>query len=610
MFTRFKEGEIVNIELTTYDYDVLKSIYFTSNPTQRILADKCGCSLGKINKSVSKLKEFGYIDDDLKLTQQSINSINNNKTRRAVILAAGFGLRMAPVNTEIPKGLIEIHGEPLIERTINQLHEAGINEIYIIVGFMKEMYEYLIDKYNVHLIVNTEYITKNNLYSLALATKYLSNSYIIPCDIWFKTNPYSEYELYSWYMVSDKLTNDSNIRINRNRELVTVSHPQQGNKMVGVCYLKDNKSSEVSDRLNYLLNNAGNDNLFWEESLLHKGKMIISGKCLHSSNVFEINTYEELRELDSNSNQLNSDAVKTIENVLSCKLDEIQNIQILKKGMTNRSFLFECRKQKYIMRIPGQGTGNLINRKQEADVYKSISKTNICDSPVYINPENGYKITRFLENVRNCDANDFDDLTKCMNLLRNFHNAKLSVEHEFNIFEKIEFYESLWNGKPSIYRDYYDTKNNVMSLKDFIEKHKSKYVLTHIDAVPDNFLFYRNDSNSDEKLQLTDWEYAGMQDPHIDIAMFCIYSLYNRSQIDKLIDIYFENQCEKVTRIKIYCYIAVCGLLWSNWCEYKRNLGIDFGEYSLRQYRYAKDFYKLASAEINHLEKDGVNDEL
>lgn len=600
----------MNIELTTYDYDVLKSIYFTSNPTQRILADKCGCSLGKINKSVSKLKEFGYIDDDLKLTQQSINSINNNKTRRAVILAAGFGLRMAPVNTEIPKGLIEIHGEPLIERTINQLHEAGINEIYIIVGFMKEMYEYLIDKYNVHLIVNTEYITKNNLYSLALATKYLSNSYIIPCDIWFKTNPYSEYELYSWYMVSDKLTNDSNIRINRNRELVTVSHPQQGNKMVGVCYLKDNKSSEVSDRLNYLLNNAGNDNLFWEESLLHKGKMIISGKCLHSSNVFEINTYEELRELDSNSNQLNSDAVKTIENVLSCKLDEIQNIQILKKGMTNRSFLFECRKQKYIMRIPGQGTGNLINRKQEADVYKSISKTNICDSPVYINPENGYKITRFLENVRNCDANDFDDLTKCMNLLRNFHNAKLSVEHEFNIFEKIEFYESLWNGKPSIYRDYYDTKNNVMSLKDFIEKHKSKYVLTHIDAVPDNFLFYRNDSNSDEKLQLTDWEYAGMQDPHIDIAMFCIYSLYNRSQIDKLIDIYFENQCEKVTRIKIYCYIAVCGLLWSNWCEYKRNLGIDFGEYSLRQYRYAKDFYKLASAEINHLEKDGVNDEL
>lgn len=65
--------------------------------------------------------------------------------------------------------------------------------------------------------------------------------------------------------------------------------------------------------------------------------------------------------------------------------------------MTNRSFLFECKNQKYIMRIPGQGTDNLINRKQEAEVYSSISKINICDTPVYINPENGYKITRFLE---------------------------------------------------------------------------------------------------------------------------------------------------------------------------------------------------------------------
>lgn len=57
--------------------------------------------------------------------------------------------------------------------------------------------------------------------------------------------------------------------------------------------------------------------------------------------------------------------------------------------------------------------------------------------------------------------------------------------------------------------------------------------------------------------------------------------------------------CPKKIRTKIYCYIAVCGLLWSNWCEYKRNLGVEFGEYSLRQYRYAKDYYKYAKAEMD-----------
>ena len=112
--------------------------------------------------------------------------------------------------------------------------------------------------------------------------------------------------------------------------------------------------------------------------------------------------------------------------------------------------------------------------------------------------------------------------------------------------------------------------------------------------MPDNFLFY------DDGMQLTDWEYSGMQDPHVDIAMFCIYSLYDRRQIDDLIDIYFDGKCERNTRIKIYCYIAVCGLLWSNWCEYKRKLGVEFGEYSLCQYRYAKEYYKIVKEELTY----------
>lgn len=87
-----------------------------------------------------------------------------------------------------------------------------------------------------------------------------------------------------------------------------------------------------------------------------------------------------------------------------------------------------------------------------------------------------------------------------------------------------------------------------------------------------------------------------MQDKHVDIAMFCIYAMYGKKQIDRLIDIYFEENggCVKVTRAKIYAYVAICGLIWSNWCEYKRNLGVEFGEYSLYQYRYAKEFYRHA----------------
>ena len=173
----------------------------------------------------------------------------------------------------------------------------------------------------------------------------------------------------------------------------------------------------------------------------------------------------------------------------------------------------------------------------------------------------------------------------------------LTVTNEFDLFERINFYESLWHGEKSAYKDYRETKENVFSLKKYIDKHVDRKALTHIDAVPDNFLFYINEQG-EEEIRLIDWEYAAMQDVHVDLAMFSIYSFYKKEQIDELIHMYFMDACPADIRIKIYCYVAVCGLLWSNWCEYKRMLGVDFGEYSLRQYRYAKEYYRIVKDKL------------
>ena len=72
------------------------------------------------------------------LPKKSMAEIEDKRPRRATILAAGFGMRMVPINTETPKGLLEVNGEPLIERAIRQLQEVGIREIYVVVGFLKE----------------------------------------------------------------------------------------------------------------------------------------------------------------------------------------------------------------------------------------------------------------------------------------------------------------------------------------------------------------------------------------------------------------------------------------------------------------------------------------
>ena len=579
--------------MNIYEAEVVNKLYGEPFINQRALAESAGCSIGAVNKSLRQLAQEGYLNSEMQLTEKARQVIRDKAPRNAIILAAGFGMRMVPINLSTPKALIEVNGEPLIERTIRQLHEAGITDITVVAGFMKDSFEYLMDEYGVDLVINRDYASRNNLHSLALAAKRIRNTYIIPCDIWCAANPYSSVEPYSWYMVSDREDEDSPVRVNRKRELVKAGD-KPGNEMIGIAYLMEPEAEVVRARLAEMDKDPANDDEFWEKTLSGKDRMILQAKTVSAEGFVEINTYEQLRSLDSDSDHLKSDAIEAICKALNCRSDEIRDISALKKGMTNRSFLFSVRGAKYIMRIPGEGTDQLINRRQEAEVFRAISGKGLCDDPVFIDPETGYKITAYLDNARTCDPENLDDLRRCMAKLREFHSMHIAVDHTFDIYGQIEFYESLWNGNPSVYRDYKKTKENVLAMRPYIEGLEKEWCLTHIDAVPDNFLFYSPDGAAGELLQLTDWEYSGMQDPHVDIAMFCIYSLYNRQQCDQLIDLYFDGACDRQTRIKIYLYIATCGLLWSNWCEYKRQLGVEFGEYSLRQYRYAKDYYRAA----------------
>ena len=602
--------------LSTQEADILTALNNHTFNNQRELATYTGHALGVVNKSVRNLIDHklvvvstdSYGVSKIVLTDNAKIMLADSKPKHAIILAAGFGMRMVPINLETPKALLSVNGERIIERIIKQLRTVGVNDIHIVVGFMKERFEYLMDKYNVDLIVNSDYAKYNNIHSLALATCYLDNCYIIPSDVWCDQNPFSSTELYSWYMVSDEIDDESDVRVNRKNELVRVNASRPGNAMVGISYLTSSAANLVRQRVEAFAKDPRYDESFWEEALYGKtedgqepDRMIVKARVVHAADVVEINTYEQLRDLDDSSSELHSDAIDTIKNVFGVYDSDITNITVLKKGMTNRSFLFTVSNTKdaalagkYIMRIPGEGTDKLINRKHEADVYHAIYGKGLCDDPVYINPDNGYKITKFLDGVRNCDPTNDEDLVLAMDKLRSFHNMELQVNHTFDIFGQINFYQSLWNGEPSVYGDHQRTTEHVFEMKDYIDKQPHDWCLTHIDAVPDNFLFYKKNGSDKEELQLTDWEYSGMQDPHVDIAMFCIYSLYDKEQVDHLIDLYFQGKCPDAVRTKIYCYIAACGLLWSNWCEYKSHLGVEFGEYSLRQYRFAKDYYRYA----------------
>lgn len=147
--------------MNLHESDILKTLLNEPFITQHILAESSGHSVGVVNRSLRNLMDEGYLSESVQLTMKARDEIKSKAHRNAIILAAGFGMRMVPINLSTPKALLELNGERLIDRIISQLHAVGVNDITVVVGFMKDSFEYLIDE-GVELVYNPDYATRDD----------------------------------------------------------------------------------------------------------------------------------------------------------------------------------------------------------------------------------------------------------------------------------------------------------------------------------------------------------------------------------------------------------------------------------------------------------------
>lgn len=328
-----------------------------------------------------------------------------------------------------------------------------------------------------------------------------------------------------------------------------------------------------------------------------KAMLMANGERLIERQIRQL--HEDLRALDAGPEHLQSEVLSIIAEKLGSTPEQITEISVLKKGMTNRSFLFSCEGRRFIMRVPGEGTSRLIDRDQEAEVYRAIRGQGFCDDPILLDPRRGYKLSAYIVGSHCCDPRNEAEVARCMAILRSLHERKLKVGHRFDLYERIDAYKRLCDPADLVYSDLETIHRSVLSLKPYVDAQEPEEVLCHIDPVADNFIFCGRHGADGEEVQLIDWEYSGMQDPHVDLAMFAVYALYDREQIDHLMELYFGGACPQQTRLKIYCYVAACGLLWVYWYAYKRSQGVEFGDIGLRQYLYARDYAWLVHDELD-----------
>lgn len=591
-----------------------RNVYDNRKITQRELASIMSLSLGTCNHLIKEAQEAGLISynpeaGEFDLLKGGVRLLAKYRVDSAVILAAGFGSRFVPLTFETPKGLLEVFGERMIERQIKQLHEAGVMDITIMVGYLKEKFEYLIDKYGVRLLYNPEYHNKNTLATLYRARNCFigKNTYLLSSDNWIRNNMYHTYECGAWYssVYMEGTTSEWCLDFNKKGLLTGVSVGGSDSwVMYGPVFFSKDFSEQFFPLLEKYYETPGTEQMYWEQVLMDllNGTVAehLPGKKRYpvpemyinkqpDKQVYEFENLEELRVFDKRyQNHSDNIAMELVSDVLHIPESEITDLRCLKTGMTNQSFLFRAKDRSYICRIPGPGTGLLINRKQEKAVYEAVKELGITEHVIYLSGDTGYKIAEYYEGARNADARNWEEVSQCMKLVQKLHDSSIQVDHSFDIRERIGFYENLCAGyERQLFEDYSSVRAHMNLLLDRLDRLNRPQVLSHIDSVCDNFLFL-----PDESLRLIDWEYAGMCDPLIDVSMCAIYSYYNEEEASRLIRVYLGKEPTAEELFVYDSYIALGGFLWCLWAVYKSSLGEEFGEYTLIMYRYAKEYYK------------------
>ena len=272
----------------------------------------------------------------------------------AVIMAAGASSRFAPLSYEIPKGLVEVRGEILIERQILQLRAAGVPEIYVVVGYKAEQFIYLEEKFGVHLIYNHEYLTRNNHSSIYAARMVIGNSYICSADNYFASNPFESTVDESYYaaVYASGTTNEWCLDFDENDY---ITHVQVGGAdawyMLGHAFWSEAFSRKFLKILDMVYTLPETKNLFWEDIFsrnLSSLKMKI--RQYPADVIHEFDSIDELRLFDT-SYVANTRSVilKHIAQVLGGTESEITGICPWKGKMTvAEGICFVFREAEYI----------------------------------------------------------------------------------------------------------------------------------------------------------------------------------------------------------------------------------------------------------------------
>lgn len=187
----------------------------------------------------------------------------------AILLAAGLGSRFKEVTKNNHKALLPVGGVPNIERTIQYLKEYGVEDIVIVVGYMAHLFDYLIEKYQVKLIVNEHYADYNNLYSMYCALDELNDSIVIDADVVLLDQIFPQLGKSGYFTIQRPKSTDLEWcpRVVDGRVVAMDITDEFRPSMLGISYWNHEDCGKIKDEVNRRMKieeNYQNPKLYWD----------------------------------------------------------------------------------------------------------------------------------------------------------------------------------------------------------------------------------------------------------------------------------------------------------------------------------------------------------
>lgn len=292
------------MDISRKQFDVLDALNSHGELTQRELQNATGYSLGTINKTLKELAVAGYAENGI-ITAAGQDALEPYRVKRAVFIAAGFGSRLVPVTLNTPKPLVRVNGKRIIDTIIDAVLKAGINEIYIVRGYLGEQFDQLLYKYPmIKFIENPAYNEANNISSALCARYLLSSAYVFEADL-LVSNPdiIKKYHYTSNFLGIKKDRSDDWCFCVKDNVITEEKIGGSGDdcyQMVGISYWSDADGKKLSEHIKKAYEMPGGKERYWEQVplvIFNKEYKVEIREC-KDEDVTEIDTFRELKAID------------------------------------------------------------------------------------------------------------------------------------------------------------------------------------------------------------------------------------------------------------------------------------------------------------------------